>query len=206
MTPSRSPISTSVGSVFQPWQIRRAAPPRHRRGLIGDAERGRGLDFQPARLHVVVEQCGPADPGRAHDRRRRHQHEAADATGKLDCDLLRQRAAPAEPGDVDVLVAQPVGDFHHHRGDGRCAIGQQRVGRAADPRHVERPHLALVHLREQRRRGGDVGADAVQEQQRRTARTRPPARDAQRQAIDMLGADGRSAADPAHGSRLRISG
>ena len=206
MTPSRSPISTSVGSVFQPGQIRRAAPPRHCSGLIGDAKRRGGLDFQAACLHVVVEHRGPADPGRTHDRRRRHQDKAADATGKLHRDLLRQRAAPAEPGDVDDLVAQPVGDFHHHRSDRRRAIGQQRVGRAADPRHVERPHFAPMHLREQRRRGGDVGADAVQEQQRRPARTRPPARDAQRQAIDMLGADGRSAADPAHGSRLRISG
>ena len=206
MTPSRSPTSTSVGSAFSPGKYAALLPPRHRCCLIRDAERGRGLDFQPACLHVVVEHGGPADSGRPHDRGCRHQHEAADATGKLHRDLLRQRAAPAEPGNIDDLVAQSVGDFHHDRGNGRRAIGQQCVGRTADPRHVERPHLTPVDLREQRRCGGDVGANAVEEQQRRPARTRPPACDAQRQAVDMFVADGRSAADPAHGSRLRISG
>ncbi len=153
--------------ILQARQEADARPARHRRALVRDAERGRGLDLEPAREHVVVEQGRPADPRRAHDRRRRHQNQAADAARKLDRDLLRQRAAPAEAGDVDDCVAEAVGDFHHHRRDrrrgrreaARRASRRPRACRASIPRARATARAAALRRRYRRRcRSGTAGA------------------------------------------------
>src|SRR3546814_1690218 len=47
-----------------------------------------------------------------------------------------------------------------------------------------------------------ISADAVQEQERRTRRPGPPARDAQAEARHMLGSDKGLPGDPAHRARL----
>ncbi len=103
-------------------------------------------------------------------RRRRREHETAAARRMVERELLRDRATPRHAEHVGNVVAEMVEQIDGETGDAGGPVGRARRGRAAHARHIEDHDLRTVERVDERQRELDVGAEAVQQQQRRARR------------------------------------
>ena len=95
----------------------------------------------------------------------RRQRERAAPRGMADRELLRRSTSPGHAEHVDALDAQVVEQLGRQASDMGHPVGQKRRGRLADARDVEGDHARSPEARDERRRGLDAGADAVEQQQ-----------------------------------------
>ena len=122
-----------------------------------------------------------------HARRGRGQHEPAGALGMLEREMLRHRAAPGHAHDVAQLDTELVEDLRGGPAHGEGVVGHDRVRAFAGTGHVEHDEAALGQHFGKRGDRLDIGADAVEKQDRRMVRflAQPPVRNAQRPAASF---------------------
>ena len=122
-----------------------------------------------------------------HSRRRRYQNEAIDPRPTLQSILLRHRAAPANPNNVNLIVAIFIKQQISNPRDHPRTIGDRWFRRSADTGHVEGNKVALRHLLCERRDQFKVRANAIEKQDRQMIilATLPP-RDANGAAINLF--------------------
>jgi hypothetical protein len=111
------------------------------------------------------------------------------ARALLERELLRQRAAPGHAQHVDFLVSELVEQPRGQPRQGGGTVGQGGRRRAAHARHVEYDRRGPVERVEERLDQLDVGADAVEDEQRRARRVAAPDADPQRLPADFVQAD-----------------
>ena len=82
--------------------------------------------------------------------------------------LLGDAAAPGDARDVDLVIAELAHELGGPARDSRRTIRQFRQRRAAHARDVEDHGLDIAHLAHERFGQFDIGADAVEQEKRRT--------------------------------------
>jgi len=132
--------------------------------LPAHAQQERGVEVAPRAQHL---QQHLRSPGHHHEARAGgRQRQRAAAPRIADRELLSSRPAPRDAEHVGALDLQVV---EQPRGQSRQvvqAVRQMRRRRFADARRVERHHAGALEVRHERCHRLDVGADAVEQQQR----------------------------------------
>ncbi|MNE21836.1 hypothetical protein D3C80_1150140 [compost metagenome] len=99
------------------------------------------------------------------------QHQLLAALGVIVSKLLGQGAAPGHADDVDLAVVEVVEHPRGQLGQPREAVRVAWRRRAADPGHIEGDDFQVrVKCIDEREHQLEVGADAVEDQQRRQVR------------------------------------
>ena len=118
------------------------------------------------------------------------QHQFLAALGIVVGKLLRQGAAPRHADHIDLAVVEIIEHPRRQSGQAGEAIRPVRRRRTADPGHVEGNHFQVrVERRDKRKHQLQVGADAVENQQRRQMRLAGTHRRAKGLAIQIDGAE-----------------
>ena len=99
-------------------------------------------------------------------------------------ELLRDSTTPGDAGDVDLCVAELCDEAGGKPRQRRRAIRQQRPGRTADTRHVKDDCRRARECFKERLRQLPVGADPVEQQQRRPAAAAVPDGDLEQLTVD----------------------
>jgi len=84
------------------------------------------------------------------------------------CKLLGHAAAPRDARDIDPVIAELAHESGGPARDSRGTIRQPGKRRAAHARDVEDNGLDVAHLAHERFGQFDIGADAVEQEKRRT--------------------------------------
>ena len=116
--------------------------------------------------------------------RRRSEHQPPAQLWILMRELLRDSAAPGHAGDVNLCVAELRNKTGGKTRQRRRAIRQERPGRTADAGHVEDDCRRARECFKERLRQLPVGADPIEQQQRRLAAATMPDRDLKQLTVD----------------------
>ena len=122
-----------------------------------------------------------------HSRRRRHQNEAIDPRAALQRILLRHRAAPANPNNINLIIAVLIEQQIRNPRDHPRTVGDRWLRRSANAGHIKSDKVALRHLFGERRDQLKVRANAIEKQDRQMIilATLPP-RDANGATINLF--------------------
>src|SRR5262249_17286873 len=117
------------------------------------------------------------------------EHEPPAPSPLLERELLRQCAAPRQTENVHLRVTQLVEQLRAQPCQRRRTVWQPGRRRAADTGHVEDDRFGSIERVEKRLDQLDIGADSVEEKERRARLVPAPNADAKRLPFDLVQAD-----------------